>query len=599
VEILVTLFIELIALAPIILAGIIGTVGSALAAIVLLIWLIRALFFRKSPQIDGADVISPADRVNRMADKEMSSTTINIEKKPGPTEVQNEYLDDELEGTKRLEENAAYWRAREEEPRKDQDQLSNGPEAGATPNSRQVLFVVLSIVISLRFFDYYLPIFLLSVIALVVGFYALTFARNMDRKNYVIQKATPMSLAMVNERDDVWLRGVTECESPLVAPHFDVTCLFYYYERQLQKTRILYTRDFPYFKTEKVWICVEKKSEDTSLFLRDGEHVIDIDGNAGNLIDHRESHYEKIGKIAHSLTYVPHPLELSAVGSISEGKHRLEEHANIPLLVTTEERKESIRAAEDDEEKALYTGFFFSWFGLAGLFGMFGSHFELLASLPAIILAFYWRRLKLNNLFFPLLGVAGLFLLLPMAPRSLPWSAVFPTIIVTLYWGMLKHNILIDYRNRVENAWKQVDVDLAMRYKLIPNLVATVKGAMNHERESITRLVKLRTKAIANKEDKLRLESEIVESVRTIVARVERYPNLTAQGTTGKLIRQLCAIEEKIAHGRTVYNDAVHEYNNNVSMFPQRLIAEKFGFESHQFFTIPAKEVALPNANWV
>jgi len=547
---------------------------------------------------DEADVISPADRVNRIADKEMSSTTINIEKEPDPAEVQNEHLDDELEGTERLEENAAYWRAREEKPRKNQDQLSNRPDAGAMPNFPWFLFIVF-LVISLKFFINSLPVFLLSVIALVVGFHALTFARNMDRKNYVIQKATPMSLTMVNERDDVWLSGVTECESPLVAPHFDVTCLFYYYERLLQKTRILYKRDFPYFKTEKVWICVEKKTEDTSLFLRDGEHVIDIDGNAGNLIDHRESHYEKIGKIAHSLTYVPHPLELSAVGSISEGKHRLEEHANIPLLVTTQDRKESIRAAEDDEKKALYTGFFFSWFGLAGLFGMFGSRFELLASLPAIILAFYWRRLKLDNLFFPLLGVAGLFLLFPMAPRSLPWSAVFPTIIVTLYWGILKHNILIDYRNRVENAWKQVDVDLAMRYKLIPNLVATVKGAMNHERESITRLVKLRTKAIANKEDKLRLESEIVESLRTIVALVERYPNLTAQGTTGNLIRQLCAIEEKIAHGRTVYNDAVHEYNNNVNMFPQRLIAEKFGFESHQFFTIPAKEVALPNANWV
>jgi LemA protein len=121
---------------------------------------------------------------------------------------------------------------------------------------------------------------------------------------------------------------------------------------------------------------------------------------------------------------------------------------------------------------------------------------------------------------------------------------------------------------------------------------------MDHERKSITRLVKMRTKAVASRDDRLRLESEVVESVRTIVALVEQYPDLAAQGTTNELIRELCAIEEKIAHGRTVYNDAVHEYNNNVSMFPQKLIAEIFGFESHQFFTISAKEVALPDANW-
>ena len=448
------------------------------------------------------------------------------------------------------------------------------------------------------FFAIPVPTLLLSIIALVVGFHALTFARNMDRKNYVIQKATPMSLAMVNERDDVWLRGVTECESPLVAPHFDVTCLFYDYERGKRVTRIVSDKTFPYFKTETTWVIVEKKSEDTSLFLRDGEHVIDIDGNAGDLIDHRESDCERIGKIEHMLKYVPHPLELSAVGSISEGKHRLEEHTNIPLLVTTQDRKGSVRSAEDDEKKALYTGFFFSWFGLAGLFGLFSSSLPLFASVPAIIFAFYWRRLKLNILLFSWLGVAGLFLLSVMRPYGLPWSAVLPTIILTLYWGILKHNILIDYRNRVENAWQQVDVDLTMRYELIPKLVACVKGAMNHEHKSIATLVELRTKAIANREDKLRLESEILESVRTIVARVERYPNLTAQGTIEKIIRELCAVEEKIAHGRTVYNDAVHEYNNNVSMFPQRLIAEKFGFESHQFFTIPAKKVALPDANW-
>jgi LemA protein len=552
VEFIVILFIELIALASNMLAWIIGTVGLALAAIVLLVWLIRALFFRKSPQIDGADVISPADRVKRLADKEMTSTA--IKDVISPADRVKRLADKKMTSTATKIEKQPVP-AREAEPRKKQDQLSNRPGVGVMPNSLAwVLFVASLLLISPAWSHNFLRIFLLSVIALVVGIHALMLARTRDRKNYVIKKATPMSLAMVNERDDVWLKGITECESPLIAPYFNVPCLSYDYARLKRVTRTVPKRKASHFETKKDWETVEEKSEDTSLFLRDGEHVIDIDGNAGDLIDHRESDYERIGEIAHTLKYVPHPLELSAVGSISEGKHRLEEHANIPLLVTTRDRKGYMRAAEDDERKALYIGLVFSWFGLAGLFGLFVPGPWLWASLPAII--------------------------------------------VTLYWGILKHNILVDYRNRVENAWQQVDVDLTMRYQLIPNLVASVKGAMNYERKSITRLVKLRTKAIANKEDKLCLESEIVESVRTIVARIERYPNLTAQGTIERLIRELCAIEEKIAHGRAVYNDAVHEYNNNVSMFPQKLIAEKFGFESHQFFTIPAKEVALPDANW-
>jgi LemA protein len=557
---------------------IVGLIAIAILALIAIFHVVRffissAISFGASSQEDGADVISPADRVNRAAGKEVSSTAIKAEKQPDP--------------------------AREAELPEEQNQSPYGPDAGETANwLAPVMFVVLVIVISLPFSNYSSPIFIFSAAALVFGVYALTFARDKDRKNYIIQKATPMSLAMANERDDVWLSGVTECESPLVAPHFGVSCLFYDYERLRLKTTIVFKKEFPFFETKEIWETVEEKSEDTSLFLRDGEHVIDIDGNAGDLIDRRESRYVKLGKIAHSLEYVPHPLELNAVGSISEGKHRLERQANIPLLVTTQTRKESVRAAEDNEKLAHYTGLFFSWFGLAGLFGLFGRNFSFLAFMPAIIFAFFWDRLKLNIMFFPLLGVAGLFLLSQMVRWNLPWSVVLPTILVALYWGILKHNILIDHRNRVENAWHQVDVDLTMRYNLIPNLVASVKGAMNYERKSITRLVKLRTKAIANREDKLRLESEIVESVRTIVARVERYPNLTAQGAIEKLIRELCAIEEKIAHGRTVYNDAVHEYNNNVSMFPQNLIAEKFGFVSHQFFTIPAKKVSFPDVNW-
>ena len=136
-----------------------------------------------------------------------------------------------------------------------------------------------------------------------------------------------------------------------------------------------------------------------------------------------------------------------------------------------------------------------------------------------------------------------------------------------------------------------------MRYDLIPKLVECVKGVIAHERQLTEELSKLRSQAKKSRENKLKLEGKVATSVDRTIARVESYPDLKAQGTSFQLTRQLRAIEEKIAHGRTIHNESVCEYNDLIRMFPQVVIAILFNFAEHTFFSTPEEKTQLPDVD--
>ena len=120
---------------------------------------------------------------------------------------------------------------------------------------------------------------------------------------------------------------------------------------------------------------------------------------------------------------------------------------------------------------------------------------------------------------------------------------------------------------------------------------------MAHERQLTEELSMLRSQAKTSRENKLNLEGKVATSVDRTIARVESYPDLKAQGATFQLTRQLRAIEEKIAHGRTIYNESVREYNDLIRMFPHVVIANLFDFAEHSFFSTPEEKTQSPDVD--
>ena len=150
------------------------------------------------------------------------------------------------------------------------------------------------------------------------------------------------------------------------------------------------------------------------------------------------------------------------------------------------------------------------------------------------------------------------------------------------------YNRLVRLRNRVENAWSQVDVQLKRRYDLIPNLVETVKGYASHERATFEEVTKARTRAQEARtvEEQAEAENVLTAAIGRLFAVAEAYPELRATENFQQLQAQLEETEEKIRVARQIYNDTVLTYENARETVPTNLIAGLFGFGPKEFFEI-------------
>lgn len=148
------------------------------------------------------------------------------------------------------------------------------------------------------------------------------------------------------------------------------------------------------------------------------------------------------------------------------------------------------------------------------------------------------------------------------------------------------YNGLVRDRNRVDNAWGQVEVQLKRRYDLIPNLVETVKGYATHERETFERVVQARSGAQAAQGPAEQAEAEnfLTQALRQLFALSEDYPELKASENFASLQSDLADTENKIAISRQIYNDTVLTYNNKVQTIPTNIVASMFGFAIREFF---------------
>ena len=167
-------------------------------------------------------------------------------------------------------------------------------------------------------------------------------------------------------------------------------------------------------------------------------------------------------------------------------------------------------------------------------------------------------------------------------------------IVILLIWFFGSYNGLVGLRNQVKNAWAQIDVQLKRRRDLIPNLVETVKGYMEHERGTLEAVTQARNIAQAvpagNVAEISKAEGALSSALSRLLAVVEAYPNLKANENFLALQEQLTSTENKISFSRQFYNDSVLRYNNKTQMFPSNIVASMGGFKSSEFFEVTAPE---------
>ncbi len=173
---------------------------------------------------------------------------------------------------------------------------------------------------------------------------------------------------------------------------------------------------------------------------------------------------------------------------------------------------------------------------------------------------------------------------------TLFWVLIIILIILVLYI-IISYNRLITLRNRIENAWSQINVQLKRRYDLIPNLVEIVKGYAKHEKETFKMVTEARSKLITGSlSDRAKASDMITNALKSIFAVAEAYPKLMANENFKMLQEELSGTESKIAYSRQFYNDSVMEFNILIQKFPTNIISNMFNFKEREFFKTEGKE---------
>jgi LemA protein len=160
--------------------------------------------------------------------------------------------------------------------------------------------------------------------------------------------------------------------------------------------------------------------------------------------------------------------------------------------------------------------------------------------------------------------------------------------VVIVIWLISTYNRLVALRNRAKEAWADIDVQLKRRYDLIPNLIETVKGYVAHERELFEKVTEARTRAMGAKDVKEKGEAEnaLSQTLKSLFAVAENYPNLKASENFLELQRELRDTEDKIQAARRFYNSNVRELNIKIESFPANIIASIFGFQKMELFEL-------------
>lgn len=170
------------------------------------------------------------------------------------------------------------------------------------------------------------------------------------------------------------------------------------------------------------------------------------------------------------------------------------------------------------------------------------------------------------------------------------WILVAIVAILVL-WVIVTYNRLIGFRNQTANGWRQIDVQLKRRHDLVPNLVNTVRGAMEFERDTLTQVVEARARAVSatGPAEAARREGELTQALGRLFALAENYPSLKANENVKMLQEELASTENKVGFARQFYNDIATKYNISQQTFPANMIASSFGFKTAELYELESE----------
>jgi LemA protein len=167
-------------------------------------------------------------------------------------------------------------------------------------------------------------------------------------------------------------------------------------------------------------------------------------------------------------------------------------------------------------------------------------------------------------------------------------------------WAIWRYNNLISLRNQVSNGWKQIDVQLKRRHDLIPNLIASVKGEMQFEQDTLEKVIQARNTAVAARgvADTAEKENQLTQTLSRLFALAENYPNLKANESVRSLMEELSSTENRIGFARQFYNDIATRFNTAQQIFPDSFIAQAFKFQPVELYEIhEAAEREVPKVD--
>lgn len=178
------------------------------------------------------------------------------------------------------------------------------------------------------------------------------------------------------------------------------------------------------------------------------------------------------------------------------------------------------------------------------------------------------------------------------------WGILALIVIIPL-WGVALYNNLVNLKNQVANAWRQIDVQLKRRHDLIPNLVEVVKDYMSYEQETLEKVIQARNQAVgaSSTEEAIAAEGILSGMMGKLFALMENYPDLKANENTSRLMEELSTTENKISFARQFYNDSVMALNNGIETFPSNIVAGMFNFKQATYFEVPEGETATPKVD--
>ncbi len=366
----------------------------------------------------------------------------------------------------------------------------------------------------------------LAVGALIGWVFVRALARQ-DHHTWVLARAPALPIHTLSVSDDAWLRGDVVTDAPLVCPHFDVDCVSYTYQREREHSWTTTDKDG---KTEhhSEWRTERSEAETIDFELDDGDRILVRASRATNEALRSLSIDYETTSLRHSARVLEVGATISVLG-VKQDDGSFAGEREVPCLWTRATRQRRVASSARSEGWLFFFACLLPFLGGGSAVAWYLSHVR-----------FDGSPLRL----WLLAAASGLGVMLP-------------------FWGIAVWNRLVRLRQQVKAAFRQVDVDLAVRAGLVPNLTEVVSGYAAHEASLLQALTALRSG-----------RNDAAEAAaRSVLLLHERYPELRADTLYRDLHERLWALEEKLAHTRQLYNDIATEWNDRVAQFPGVAIA--------------------------